>query len=503
MEYTELFYALLPDLAVVLALFGALGVDYARLRGAELAVRYRSAAWISAAGLLWAIAIIGMQLAGKIPLMDADELAAMTHGQLILTPGTMVLKAIVFALALAVLPLAARHAVTPQASEYFALLLLATLGMGLVITSRNLLGAFVALELVSLSLYALTALHQMRKTSAEAALKYLTYGGVSTAFLLFGLSWLFGLTFVETRDSYSLFITDTSFHGKLLTEHSGMVTVAYLFILVGLGFKLAVAPFHMWAPDVYQASPTPVAAWVASGSKIASIVLLIVLLEPVATNPSIVLLLALMAVAGMAVGNLGALRQTNLKRLLAYSAIANAGYILIAVLAFNAEGRAAAVYYTLVYAVATLGAFAVVALLSDRLGREADIADFRGCWKTRPGMALAMMVFVLSLAGIPPLAGFVGKFYLFFAAAKANPPVGPWESGGYGLVALALLFSVVALYYYLQILKAMFVSDDEGVMDAQPVSLSTGAVLFTLSLITIVLGIWPGAVMEFIQGNLF
>ena len=503
MNYTELIYALLPDLLVVLALFAALGVDYAKLRDAKLAVRYRSAASICGRGLVLGIIAIVLQLTGIIPLMESDALAAMTHGQLVLTPGTLVLKAVLFALALAVLPLAARHTVTPQASEYFALLLLATLGMGLVVTSRNLLSAFVALELVSLSLYALTALHQTQKTSAEAALKYLTYGGVSTGFLLFGLSWLFGLTFLEAKEGYTLFITDSSFHANLLIQHPGMVTVAYVFILVGIGFKLAAAPFHMWAPDVYQAAPTPVAAWVASGSKIASVVLLIVLLDPVVQHPSIVLMLAVMAVLGMTVGNLGALRQSNLKRLLAYSAIANAGYILIAVLAFNDHGRTAAVYYTLVYAIATLGAFAVVSLLSDRLGRDADIDDFAGCWKTAPGMALAMLIFVLSLAGIPPFAGFVGKFYLFFAAIEANPAVGPWESGGYGLVALALLFSVVARYYYLKILKAMFVSEENGKMDLQPVGLSTGAVLFALTLATVLLGIWPGAVMEFIGEKLF
>jgi NADH-quinone oxidoreductase subunit N len=492
MDYRALLYALLPDLLVVVALFAALGVDYARMRGRDLAARYRMAARISAWGLFAGLVVIGLQLAGKLPLMEADALALMTDGQLVLNPGTLALKALLFALGLAVLPLAARHPVTPQASEYFALLLLATLGMGFVVTSRNLLGAFVALELLSLSLYALTALHQTRRTSAEAALKYLTYGGVSSAFLLFGLSYLYGMTGA---------LDLTAMGGAVSSER--LVIVAYLFILVGLGFKIAVAPFHLWTPDVYQSAPTPAAAWVASGSKIASVALLLVLLEPVAGQSAIVTLLAAMAVLSMTVGNLGALRQSNLKRLLAYSAIANAGYVLVAIVAFNDDGRAATVFYTVVYAIATLGAFAVVALLSDRLGREADIDDFRGCWKTNPGLAAAMLIFILSLAGIPPLAGFVGKLYLFFAAIKANPQIGSWANGGYGLVALALGFSVVALYYYLKVLKAIFVSEENGALDEKPVDLASGAVVLMLALLTVAVGIWPQKIIAFIKTQLF
>jgi NADH-quinone oxidoreductase subunit N len=492
MDYRALFNAMLPDLLVVVALFAALGVDYARMRGRDLAARYRMAARISSWGLVAGLVVIGLQLAGKLPLMETGALTIMTDGQLVLSSGTLALKALLFALGLAVIPLAARHTVTPQASEYFALLLLATLGMGFVVTSRNLLGAFVALELVSLSLYALTALHQTRHTSAEAALKYLTYGGVSTAFLLFGLSYFYGMTGALDLSAMSAAVPS-----------SPLITVAYLFILVGLGFKIAVAPFHLWAPDVYQAAPTPTAAWIASGSKIAGVGLLLALLKPVAGQPPIVLLLAAMAVLSMAVGNLGALRQSNLKRLLAYSAIANAGYILVAVVAFSDVGHAAAVFYTVVYAIATLGAFAVVALLSDRLGREAEIDDFRGCWKTNPGLAAAMLIFIFSLAGIPPLAGFIGKFYLFFAVIEANPQIGPWTGGGYGLVALALGFSVVALYYYLKVLKAIFVSEEEGALDEKPVDLASGVVVLMLALLTVAVGIWPQKIIAFIETQLF
>jgi NADH-quinone oxidoreductase subunit N len=215
-------------------------------------------------------------------------------------------------------------------------------------------------------------------------------------------------------------------------------------------------------------------------------------------NTAIIPMLAILAVVSMAVGNLGALRQVNIKRLLAYSAIANAGYLLVAILAFTEEGRAAAVYYAVVYAVATLGAFAVVAILSDRLGREAQIDDFRGCWKARPWLSLALLIFVLSLAGIPPLAGFVGKFYLFFAAIQSHSQIGYWSEGLYWLVALALGFSVVALYYYLKVLKAVFVSEETCKLEKDSIGWPSGVVILILSVITVGLGVWPGPLIEFI-----
>ena len=493
MNYFAIFTALLPDLIVVVALFAALGVDYTKLRAASLTCRACVASCICGFGLVVALVVLGCQLTG-ILTVEGYALEVATQGQLVLSTGTLALKGVLFLLGLLVLPLAARTISTPQVSEYFALLLLATLGMGFMVTSRNLLGAFVALELVSLSLYALTALNPVRKESAEAALKYFTYGGVASAFLLFGISYLFGTL-------GKLDITQAT-----LAEAPRLVVVAYLFILVGLGFKLALAPFHLWAPDVYQAAPTPAAAWIASGSKIAGVTLLLVLLGPVSlpsAHSTIVPLLLLMAVASMAVGNLGALRQANVKRLLGYSAIANAGYILVAVVAFTDAGRAAAMFYAIVYAIATLGAFAVVSVWNDRLGREALIDDFRGAWKTSPGLSLALLVFVLSLAGIPPLAGFVGKFYLFFAAIHAAPQMEYWSDGLYWLVAVALAFSVVALYYYLKILKAVFVREETGEMDNSPVGLSSSVAILVLALLTVVLGVWPEPVVDYIQSYLF
>ena len=481
LDFQQLLLTLLPDLVVVVALFAALGVDYSKLRGGALAKRYETAFRISALGLLIGLVMTVLQAAGKMSVMDTEA----THGQLNFTTSTLTLKAALFALGLAVLPLAKRDLVTTHASEYFALILLATLGMGFVVTSQNLLGAFVALELVSLSLYAMTALNQSRATSAEAALKYLTFGAVASGFLLFGLSYLYGGTTGELSLAKL---------GEL--ESSSLLIVAYLLILVGLGFKLALAPFHLWAPDVYQAAPTPVAGWIGSGSKIAAAALLLVLLQPVASSPklkdALEPALAALAVASMLVGNLGALRQTNLKRLLAYSAIANAGYLVVGVLAFSDDGNISVLFYILVYSVGSLGAFAVISVLADRLGRGAEISDFNGYWKTMPGLSIAFMIFLLSMAGIPPLAGFLGKFYLFFAAIGAQPEAATWTDGYYWLVAFALVMSVVSLYYYLRVLKAFLVVTNED-NEAKPVAVGTtaGLSIFALAAILVVLGLWP------------
>ena len=300
--------------------------------------------------------------------------------------------------------------------------------MGFVVTSQNLLGAFVALELVSLSLLkVMTALNQSRATSAEAALKYLTFGAVASGFLLFGLSYLYGAT------------AELNLAKLPALESGSLQIVAYLLILVGLGFKLALALFHLWAPDVYQAAPRRSPAGLVAAQNAAA-ALLLVLLQPIANSPelkdALVPALAALAVASMLVGNLGALRQTNLKRLLAYSAIANAGYLVVGVLAFSDDGNISVLFYILVYSVGSLGAFAVISFLADRPGREAEISDFNGYWKTMPGLSIAFMIFLLSMAGIPPLAGFLGKFYLFFAATP-QPENHPWTDGYHWLVAFA------------------------------------------------------------------
>ncbi len=485
MSYVTLLISLLPDLIVVVGIFLALGLDYTWLRARDVADRTRIIARVAT----WSLFLGLGGIAAQPTIMNIGD------GQFIYSQMTITLKTVIFALGIVVVELTARTPICKHVSEFYALLLFSTLGMGLVITSGNLLSAFVSLELMSLSLYAMTSMWQHRQASAEAALKYLIFGGVSAAFLLFGLSYLYGAT-----QSLEMSMIAQRVLAQPVMEP--LVVLAYLFIFIGLGFKIALAPFHLWAPDVYQNAPTPTAGWIASGSKIAAVVLLINILEPAfggnpAVQTALGAALAALAVLSMVWGNLAAIRQSNLKRLLAYSAVANAGYLLVGLLAFSPIGRASVLFYALVYALASLGAFGVISILSDRLGRDAEIDDFRGCWKNMPVLSTLFMIFVLSMASIPPLAGFIGKFYLFYAAIGSYPDVADWSEGWYWLVALALLMSVVSLYYYLKILKPFLVFDPGDNYPSRPED--SRAATFALAVIAILLvvaGLFPQPIFD-------
>ena len=487
--------ALLPDLVVVAGLFQCLGADYILLRGRDVAERHRLisriASWTLICGLL--AGLLGSRDPQLLQLQIGD-------GQLVITPVRLLFKLTAFLLALVVVELIpTRPATSGHVSEQYALLLLSALGVGFLATSHHLLVSFVALELLSLCLYALTALDMGRRAGAEAALKYFAIGGLSSAFLLVGISYLYGVTGQLNLGKVSAYI-------HTLQHLPPLLGVAFLFLLVGVGFKLAIVPFHLWAPDVYQNAPTAVAAWIATGSKLGSTVLLLGLMlpgfdAPNAYSPVSRLLssgLAVLALISMLVGNLGAMRQGNLKRLLAYGGVASAGYLLVGMVAFSDASRVAVLFYVLTYALASMGAFAVVALVSDQLGRDAEIDDFRGCWKSMPGIAALFLIFVLSLASIPPLSGFIGKFGLFFAALQP-PPVPEEGFGGWSwLVAVALIMSVVGLYYYLKVLRAFLVTGEPAL---PPVRVGTNAwvVLVMLAVLVVALGLWPEPLLEWLR----
>ena len=496
MDYLTLLEATLPDLVVVVSLFAALGVDYGLHRGSDPDQRGQAAARVTSLGLLLALALTVHQF------IQGEQLR-LGEGQLVLDATGLAAKALIYGLALVVTQFAARHAPTTHASEYHALILLAALGMSFLSTTENLLLSFVALELISLSLYALTAFNTSSSRSAEAGLKYFAFGGVASAFFVFGLSYLYGAT-------GSLDMGDWSNLGG----HSTLFALGLAFALVGLGFKVAVVPFHLWAPDVYQCAPTPVAGWVASGSKIASVFFLIRLVDSVpageGTMAMIFTPLAVVAILSMLIGNLGALRQNAVKRLLAYASIANGGYLLIGLLATSPDGYAAALFYVAVYALANVGAFGVIGLLSDRMKGEGRLEEFNGCWKRYPGLSFAFLLFVLSSAGIPPLAGFVGKYYLFFAAfgqIDATYVLNDALIGRNGwlvsLVALALVMSVVSLYYYVKVLKAFLVSEEQSTHLDDEVKVTPGVKLslFALAGLVLWLGVCPGPVMELLKAS--
>jgi NADH-quinone oxidoreductase subunit N len=407
-------------------------------------------------------------------------------GALVATPLVAAAQIGILILTALVLLLSVKAEFSRNPGEFVAIVLLATTGMMLVTAARDLLVIFVALELLSLSLYVLTAFAKSSAQSAEAALKYYLFGGMSAAFMLFGFSYLYGLTGTTnlSRMTYLL-----SGEGTL-----PLAIVALVLIAAGLGFKVAAVPFHLWTPDTYQGAPAPVTALIASGSKVASFALLVAVTVGFVAPPSsettdhllwIVLLLA-MAVGSIVLGNLAALVQTSVRRLLAYSAIAHAGYMLLGIAANTPQSGAAVLYYALTYALTTVGSFGVIAIVERSAGSD-RLDAFAGLSRRNPLLAGTMLVFLLSLAGIPPLVGFWAKFNLFSAVLRSSASA----SWPLAVVILALAASAVSLYYYLQVLKRVYVVKPTQ-SEPMPVSFLELATLAAIALAVLLLGIFPG-----------
>ena len=381
-------------------------------------------------------------------------------------------------------------------AEYIAILLFATTGFTLMAISQQLLIAFLALELASLSLYILAGYDKSSPASAEAALKYFLFGGMSAAFLLFGFSLVYGLT---GSIAFPEIARQLSIQGS-----SPLLIVALAMIVLALGFKAAAAPFHLWAPDVYQGAPASSTALIASASKLASFVLFVRLLwsgtGPAAGSvstwdalPGWLPVVALLALASLLLGNIAALAQSNLRRLLAYSAIAHGGGLLLGLMSASQTGPAALYFYAATYGLATVGAFGVIAAIerAQPAGCQ-NVSDLAGLYRRSPLLAIALAVFVLSLAGIPPLAGFFGKFAVFAAALKLGG-----LSGIIGwLTLLAIGLSAVALYYYLVILKHALVLPPAT--DAAAIRVAPGAAIALTLLIAalVLLGLFPSSILR-------
>jgi NADH-quinone oxidoreductase subunit N len=400
------------------------------------------------------------------------------QGILVVDSTTQLVKGVLLVLTLLTAVLSIDTSFTEHVGEYFGLLLFATVGMMFLVSTENILMIFVALELTSLSLYVLTAFNKRNANSAEAALKYFLYGGMAAAVTLFGLSWIYGLS-----GELELQAIAAKLRGGPLDP---MLGAAIVMVVAGFAFKIAAVPFHLWAPDAYQGAPTPSAALIASGSKVASFFILAKTMTlgfdgaegSAGWRDSVagwMPLIAVIAVLSMVFGNVTAIAQTNLRRLLAYSAIAHAGYMLLAVLANNADGLKSLIYYTATYGLTSVAAFAVVAVM-ERSGAGDSVADCRGLCRRSPLLAITLMICLLSLAGIPPLAGFFGKFYLFVAAAAGAKSLGLlW------LVFVAVAMSAVSLYYYVMVLKETFVREPEASAVAITVPLASRlALLFLL-----------------------
>jgi NADH-quinone oxidoreductase subunit N len=359
-----------------------------------------------------------------------------------------------------------------DSAEYYALLLFATSGMLLLASANDLIVVFLALELMSLSLYVLSGLFKRRRDAGEASMKYFLLGVFASAFLLYGIALLYGAA------------GSTNFDRVAAAPRSALVLMGLGLLLVGFGFKISSAPFHMWAPDVYQGAPTSVTAFIATGSKAAVFAALIRLvvagLRTVQADATLVFWA--LAALTMTVGNVVAVVQSNLKRMLAYSSVAHVGYMLVGVVAGGPSGAGAVLFYLLAYTFTTAGTFGVIALC-ERAGEEAvDVRDYAGLGRRHPVLALALSLFLLSLIGIPPLAGFVGKVYLFGAAVRA---------GFVWLAVIAVLNSALAAYYYLRVIVQMYMREPEGAT-ASPMPSLAGVLGLAIALVGIVLlGVVP------------
>ncbi len=518
MNYADLFRVTLPETALEAAALLVLVVDLGFLRKAAVKVRVAVAALIGVAGCCAALWAVGLQ--SGVGFYVDDELVLAIGGAVgIAQAGILVLTAVTLLLLIGA-------DFTRHVGEYVAVMLMGASGGLLVASARDLLVIFVGLELLSLSLYIMTAFAKRSHKSAEAALKYYLFGGMSAAFLLFGFSYLYGLS-----GSTNLYWIQ---YGIGETGASPLFYVAWILIVAGLGFKVAAVPFHLWAPDTYEGAPASAAAFIASVSKVASFALLLTISAnllmpggPISGQRDIVerilrgtyqawqplaVILLVIAAASMIVGNLAALAQASVRRLLAYSAIAHAGYILLGIAAqrsYSGQGSSfhffltttgpaflstnAVLYYVLTYGLTTIGAFGVVDVVQRATGSDRFDA-FLGLHKRNPVLAAVLLVLFLSLAGIPPLVGFWAKFNLF--AAVLGVSAGPVP---FALVALAVALSAVSLYYYLQVLKRAYVMPavDETPIKAHPVSM---AVLVAIGAAVVVLGCFPGLLQGWIAG---
>jgi len=384
--------------------------------------------------------------------------------------------------------------------EFYTLLLTCALGMFFMASSSNLLMAYLSLELVSLTSYVLTGFLPHNRRSSEAALKYLIYGGVASGTMIYGMSWIFGMA--GSLD-YAAIQTALAQNGI----NKAALFIAFVFIMAGFGYKIVFVPFHMWSPDVYQGAPTPFTAFLSVASNAAGIAIMIRFFFPGVSRmvpggdwafvsgvewPHVLLFVSMIT---MTLGNLCALNQKNLKRMLAYSGIAHAGYMLMGLAVLTNDGLSAILFYVVVYLIMNLGAFLVVGMVANVTGDE-EIESYRGlAWRGAALPAACLAIFLFSLTGLPPFAGFIGKFFLFAAVLK--------EGGAFVMLAVvAILNSVVSLYYYAKVVKTMFFDTPEPTDKAVSVAANNFTLLIPLTVLTVVLGVYFSPLAQFTSDSL-
>jgi len=398
---------------------------------------------------------------------------------------TVLLSAIILVASIVVTVLSKNYILYQESEkeEFFITLFIATLGSLILVAANNFVTLFLGLETLSISLFILIAYRRSRDFSIEAAVKYLVMASVASAFLLFGMGLIYMVTGSLEFSKIALLVNSTEYSIPLFLIGFGMM-------IVGLGFKLALVPFHMWTPDVYQGAPVPVATFIATVSKGAVMAVLLRFFYTIRgyENYNFIQIITVMAIFSMFVGNLLAIRQQNIKRILAYSSISNMGYLLVTLLVGGENGIPAAIFYLLSYIITTLGAFGVIALLSDREHDADRLEDFKGLFWKRPWIAFVFTLTMLSLAGIPLTAGFMSKFYIVFAGINSNL----WL-----LISCLIINSVIGIYYYLRVVSVMFSTAND---QKYPTISLMGQ--FTLGLIVLSifwLGIFPQWVFQLIS----
>jgi len=465
------FYYILPELVLTVGALLVLIADVALPKSQRAAL-----AWVT-------LLALGATAVSLLPFTSTRVDVA--HGLMAVDQFALFFKVIfLFAAAITVL-MSIRYLAVEGASpgEYYFLILCATLGMFVMAGGIDLITIFIGLETMAVSFYILAGFIKPNQRSNEAAVKYFLLGAFSLGILLYGMSLMYGLS-----GTTNLRTMATVFTGQ---EQDPRLVLAVILVVAGVGFKIAAVPFHMWAPDVYEGAPTPITAFLSVGSKAASFAMVIrIFVEGLPSmNADWRLLFEVLAIVTMTVGNVAAVTQTNIKRMLAYSSIAHAGYILIGIVAWtptNPRGITAALIYLLVYSFMQLGAFAVVVMLrrEDVVGDE--LKDFSGLAFRNPFAAFAMLLFMLSLGGIPPTAGFMGKFWLFSAAIDAQY---------YGLALIGVLNSAISLYYYIRIVVFMYLKKET--IGSQPTTSPALAVVLGVAVLgTLVIGVYPRLLFE-------
>ncbi|PWT84587.1 MAG: NADH-quinone oxidoreductase subunit N [Blastocatellia bacterium] len=469
---TNDFYYILPELVLTIGALVVLIADVLLPRGSKILV----------AVTLLAIAATVVSLA---PFANVHVEVA--NGLLAVDQFALFFKVAFLAAAALTVLMSVRYLEVEGASpgEYYFLILCATLGMMIMASGIDLITIFVGLETMAISFYILAGFIKPNQRSNEAAVKYFLLGAFSLGILLYGMSLMYGLS-----GTTNLRTMATAFAGQ---EGDRRLLLAVILVVAGVGFKIAAVPFHMWAPDVYEGAPTPVTAFLSVGSKAASFAMLLrIFLEGLPSMSSDWrVLFEVLAIVTMTIGNVAALTQTNVKRMLAYSSIAHAGYVLIGVVAGTQRGVSAMLIYLLIYTFMQVGAFAVIVMLrrEDVVGDE--LKDFSGLHVRHPLAAFAMLLFMLSLGGIPPTAGFMGKFWLFGAAIDA---------GYVWLAVIGVLNSAVSLYYYIRIVVFMYVKPPVG--GSEPTTSPSLAVALTVAVVaTLVLGLYPRALFEVAESS--